>query len=75
MPSSPDSAEDAGVLMGYVFDPTLSRSDLVILDAQNSARGRGRRTPAGPGAAGFHRQLGAHHELVEAQASGLPRPP
>jgi carotenoid cleavage oxygenase len=34
VPSSADSAEDEGVLMGYVFDPAVGRSDLVILDAE-----------------------------------------
>lgn len=34
VPSSPDSAEDAGVLMGYVHDRTTDRSDLVLLDAE-----------------------------------------
>lgn len=33
VPSAPDSAEDDGVLMGYVFDAASSRSDLVLLDA------------------------------------------
>lgn len=32
-PSAPDSAEDDGVLMGFVYDKAESRSDLVILDA------------------------------------------
>jgi carotenoid cleavage dioxygenase len=34
VPSAPDSAEDAGVLMGYVFDPAAGTSSLVILDAE-----------------------------------------
>ena len=33
-PSSPDAAEDDGVLMGYVYDRTADRSELTILDAQ-----------------------------------------
>jgi carotenoid cleavage oxygenase len=33
-PSSPDAAEDDGVLMGYVYDRTTDRSELAILDAQ-----------------------------------------
>jgi carotenoid cleavage oxygenase len=33
-PSSPDSAEDDGVLMGYVYDRPTDRSELAILDAQ-----------------------------------------
>ncbi|RAV08346.1 carotenoid oxygenase [Mycolicibacterium sp. GF69] len=33
-PSSPDSAEDDGVLMGYVYDKTTDRSELALLDAQ-----------------------------------------
>lgn len=32
-PSSPDAAEDDGVLMGYVYDRTTDRSELAILDA------------------------------------------
>ena len=32
-PSSPDAAEDDGVLMGYVYDRTADRSELAILDA------------------------------------------
>jgi carotenoid cleavage oxygenase len=32
-PDSPSSAEDEGVLMGYVYDRETSRSDLMILDA------------------------------------------
>jgi carotenoid cleavage dioxygenase len=32
-PSSPDAAEDDGVLMGYVYDRTVDRSALAILDA------------------------------------------
>jgi len=34
VPHDEDAAEDAGVLMGYVFDPATSRSDLVLLDAE-----------------------------------------
>jgi carotenoid cleavage dioxygenase len=34
VPSSPHAAEEDGVLMGYVYDTTTDRSDLVILDAQ-----------------------------------------
>jgi carotenoid cleavage dioxygenase len=33
-PSSPDAAEDNGVLMGYVYDRSTDRSELAILDAQ-----------------------------------------
>ncbi|WP_137144103.1 carotenoid oxygenase family protein [Mycolicibacterium sp. CR10] len=33
-PSSPDAAEDDGVLMGYVYDQSTDRSELAILDAQ-----------------------------------------
>ena len=32
-PSSPDAAEDQGVLMGYVFDPATGHSELRVLDA------------------------------------------
>ena len=32
-PSTPDAAEDDGVLMGFVYDNAESRSDLTILDA------------------------------------------
>lgn len=32
-PNSPDAAEDDGVLMGFVYDRSTTRSDLVILDA------------------------------------------
>ena len=32
-PSSPDAAEDDGVLMGYVYDQLTDRSELAILDA------------------------------------------
>jgi carotenoid cleavage dioxygenase len=35
VPSSPDAAEDEGVLMGYVFDAQRNASDLVLLDAQS----------------------------------------
>jgi len=34
VPSSPDAAEDDGVVMGFVYDRTTDRSDLVLLDAQ-----------------------------------------
>ena len=33
-PSSPDAAEDDGVLMGYIYDRATDRSELAILDAQ-----------------------------------------
>jgi carotenoid cleavage dioxygenase len=33
-PSSPDAAEDDGVLMGYVYDHAADRSELAIVDAQ-----------------------------------------
>lgn len=32
-PSSPEAAEDDGVLMGFVYDAEAGRSDLVLLDA------------------------------------------
>ena len=31
--NGPDTAEDDGVLMGYVYDRASDRSDLVLLDA------------------------------------------
>lgn len=34
VPNSADGAEDAGVVMGYVFDGNTNRSDLVMLDGQ-----------------------------------------
>jgi carotenoid cleavage dioxygenase len=34
VPSSPDAAEDDGVAMGFVYDRSTDRSDLVLLDAQ-----------------------------------------
>ena len=33
MPSAPDSAEDEGVLMGFVHDDAAGATDLVLLDA------------------------------------------
>lgn len=33
VPSANDAAEDDGVLLGYVYDKTSGRSDLVVLDA------------------------------------------
>ncbi len=33
-PSSPEAAEDDGVLMGYVYDRRTDRSELALLDAQ-----------------------------------------
>jgi carotenoid cleavage oxygenase len=35
VPSSEGAAEDSGVLMGFVYDSTVDRSDLVILDASS----------------------------------------
>jgi carotenoid cleavage dioxygenase len=32
-PASASSAEDDGVLMGFVYDPAAARSDLMLLDA------------------------------------------
>jgi carotenoid cleavage dioxygenase len=34
-PSSPDAEEDDGVLMGYIYDRSIGRSELAILDAQS----------------------------------------
>jgi carotenoid cleavage dioxygenase len=34
VPSSDDAAEDDGVVMGFVYDRSTDRSDLVLLDAQ-----------------------------------------
>ncbi len=34
VPHADDSAEDSGVLMGYVYDRASDRSDLVLLDAE-----------------------------------------
>jgi carotenoid cleavage dioxygenase len=34
VPSTPDAAEDDGVAMGFVYDRSTDRSDLVLLDAQ-----------------------------------------
>ena len=34
VPSSPDAAEDDGVLMGFVYDRDRDASDLVLLDAR-----------------------------------------
>lgn len=34
VPSSPDAAEDDGVLMGFVYDRPTDRSELALLDAQ-----------------------------------------
>lgn len=34
VPRSADAAEDDGVIMGYVYDKTTDRSDLLLLDAQ-----------------------------------------
>lgn len=33
-PTTPDAAEDDGVLMGYVHNPDTDRTDLMLLDAQ-----------------------------------------
>ena len=33
VPAHPDAAEDEGVLMGFVYDRGVDRSDLMILDA------------------------------------------
>jgi carotenoid cleavage dioxygenase len=37
VPSTPDAAEDDGVLVGYVTDLAADRTDLVVLDAQTLA--------------------------------------
>jgi carotenoid cleavage dioxygenase len=37
VPSSPQAAEDDGVLMGFVYDASTDRSDLTILDAATLA--------------------------------------
>jgi carotenoid cleavage dioxygenase len=34
VPSTPDAAEDEGVAMGFVYDRSTDRSDLVLLDGQ-----------------------------------------
>jgi carotenoid cleavage dioxygenase len=34
VPDAPDSAEDRGTLLGYVYDPSTDRSDLMLLDSQ-----------------------------------------
>ncbi len=34
VPDTADSAEDRGTLMGFVFDPSSGRSDLMLLDSQ-----------------------------------------
>ena len=34
VPNSTDAAEDDGVLMGFVYDESVGRSDLMLLDAQ-----------------------------------------
>jgi carotenoid cleavage dioxygenase len=34
VPSTEDAAEDNGVAMGFVYDQSTDRSDLVVLDAQ-----------------------------------------
>lgn len=34
VPSSADAAEDNGVVMGFVYDRSTDRSDLVLLDGQ-----------------------------------------
>ncbi|MGV0606353.1 carotenoid oxygenase family protein [Mycolicibacterium sp. XJ1904] len=50
-PSSPDAAEDDGVLMGYVYDRRTDRSELALLDAQTledvATIGLPHRVPAG----------------------------
>ena len=33
VPAAPEAAEDEGVLLGYVYDPQVDRSDLVLVDA------------------------------------------
>jgi carotenoid cleavage dioxygenase len=34
VPEAPDSPEDKGNLMGFVYDPSTDKSDLMVLDAQ-----------------------------------------
>ena len=38
VPSGPDAAEDDGVLMGFAYDRSTDRSDLVVLDARSFDR-------------------------------------
>ncbi|MCH9642286.1 MAG: carotenoid oxygenase family protein [Actinomycetia bacterium] len=52
-PSSPDSAEDDGVLMGYVYDRATDRSELAILDSQSLEHVAGIKLPHRV-PAGFH---------------------
>jgi carotenoid cleavage dioxygenase len=52
-PSSPDAAEDDGVLMGYVYDRPSDRSELAILDAQTLDQVAGIKLPHRV-PAGFH---------------------
>ena len=56
-PSSPDAAEDDGVLMGYVYDRATDRSELAILDAQ-TLQDVGEHQVAAPSARRVLRQLG-----------------
>lgn len=53
VPAAPDSAEDDGVVMGYVFDPDAGRSALVLLDAETLEDVATVRLP-GRVPAGFH---------------------
>jgi carotenoid cleavage dioxygenase len=55
VPSHPHAAEDEGILMGFVYDPTTQKSDLTVLDAATLDKvGRTRRQR--------HRQGGSSNE-------------